>query len=66
MYWAVREESGYEIIDGQQGTISICQFVEGDFAYKDRYFHTLNDEQAQILNYKIMAYICSGTDSEKL
>ena len=67
MYWAVREEGGYEVIDGQQRTISICQFVEGDFAYKNRYFHNLqNDEQDQILNYKIMVYLCSGTDSEKL
>lgn len=67
MYWAVREDGGYEVIDGQQRTISICQFVEGDFAFKNRYFHNLqNDEQSQILNYKIMVYLCSGTDSEKL
>lgn len=67
MYWAVREDGGYEVIDGQQRTISICQFVEGDFAFKNRYFHNLqNDEQEQILNYKIMVYLCSGTDSEKL
>lgn len=67
MYWAVREDGGYEVIDGQQRTISICQFVEGDFAFRNRYFHNLqNDEQSQILNYKIMVYLCSGTDSEKL
>lgn len=67
MYWAVREDGYYEVIDGQQRTISICQFVEGDFAYKNRYFHNLqNDEQKQILDYKIMVYLCSGTDSEKL
>ena len=67
MYWAVREDGGFEVIDGQQRTISICQFVEGDFAYNNRYFHNLqNDEQEQILNYKIMMYLCSGTDSEKL
>jgi len=67
MYWAVREDGNFEVIDGQQRTISISQFVEGDFAYKNRYFHNLQkDEQAQILNYKIMVYLCSGTDSEKL
>lgn len=67
MYWAVRQDGGYEVIDGQQRTISICQFVEGDFAYKNRYFHNFqNDEQKQILDYKIMVYLCSGTDSEKL
>lgn len=67
MYWAVRDEGGYEVIDGQQRTISICQYVEGDFAFKGRYFHNLQkDEQEHILDYKLMVYLCSGTDSEKL
>jgi len=67
MYWAVREDGKYEVIDGQQRTISICQFVDGDFAFKSRYFHNLQkDEQEQILDYKLMVYFCSGTDSEKL
>jgi hypothetical protein len=67
MYFAVREDNNFEVIDGQQRTISICQFVEGDFAYKNRYFHNLQkDEQEQILNYKLMIYFCSGADSEKL
>lgn len=67
MYWAVREDGTFEIIDGQQRTISICQYVEGDFAYDGRYFFNLkDDEQEQILNYKLMVYLCSGTDSEKL
>lgn len=67
MYWAVREDGHYEVIDGQQRTISICQFKEGDFAFKNRYFHNMqNDEQEKIQNYKLMVYLCSGTDSEKL
>ncbi|MBE0663733.1 MAG: DUF262 domain-containing protein [Bacteroidales bacterium] len=67
MYWAVREDGNFEIIDGQQRTISICQFVNGDFSYMFRYFHNLqNDEKEQILNYKLMVYHCSGTDSERL
>ena len=67
MYWAVREDGNFEVIDGQQRTISISQYVEGDFAFESRYFHNLQkDEQEQILNYKIMVYLCSGTDSEKL
>lgn len=28
MYWAVREDGNFEVIDGQQRTISICQYVE--------------------------------------
>jgi hypothetical protein len=67
MYWAVCDDATYEVIDGQQRTISICQYVEGDFAFNERYFHNLQlDEQEQILNYKLMIYLCSGTYSQKL
>lgn len=67
MYWAVREDDGFEVIDGQQRTISVCQYVEGDFSFNGRYFHNLQkNEREQILNYKLMIYLCSGTDSEKL
>jgi len=67
MYWAVQENGNFEVIDGQQRTISICQYVNGDFAFMFKYFHNLQkDEQEQILNYKLMVYLCSGTDSQKL
>ena len=67
MYWAVRDDGTFEIIDGQQRTISICQYVNGDFAFDMRYFHNLQpDEQEKILDYELQVYICSGTDSEKL
>ena len=71
MYWAVREGGDFEIIDGQQRTISICQYVNGDFSVdvsgNKLAFHNLtDDQQAQILNYKLTVYQCSGTDSEKL
>ena len=67
MYWSVRKDGNFEIIDGQQRTISICQFVTGDFSFEKKYFDNLqNDEQKQILNYQLMIYLCSGTDSERL
>ena len=67
MYWAVREVGNFEVIDGQQRTISICQYVDGDFSFNGRYFHNLqHDEKEQILNYKLMVYFCSGKDSERL
>ena len=67
MYWAVREDGNLEVIDGQQRTISICQYVEGDFSLNGLAFHNLpKDKQEQILNYTLMVYYCSGTDSEKL
>ena len=67
MYWAMREDGNFEVIDGQQRTISVCQYVIGDFSFLMRYFHNLqDDEQEQILNYKLTVYLCSGTDSERL
>lgn len=67
MYWAVRDDGNFEIIDGQQRTISICQYIKGDFSYKSRYIHNLqDDEQKKILGYELMIYQCSGTDSERL
>lgn len=72
MYWYVKSDGKYEVLDGQQRTISICQFYQGDFSIKkgnkDYYFENLpKDEQEQFLNYELMVYFCSdGTDSEKL
>ena len=67
MYWAVCDDGTFEVIDGQQRTISICQYVTSVFAHDMRYFHNLrSDEQMKFLGYKLMIYLCSGTDSEKL
>ena len=66
MYWAVTPD-GFEIIDGQQRTLSICQYVDGVFTYKNRYFHNLQqDEKDAILDYTLTVYQCQGNDSEKL
>ena len=67
MYWSVGDDGHYEVIDGQQRTLSICQYVNGDYSIQGLAFHNLqNDQQEQILGYKLMVYFCSGTDSEKL
>lgn len=67
MYWVKSGEESYEMLDGQQRTISVCQYVNGDFSIQYQYFHNLTkDEQQQILDYKLMIYICDGTDKEKL
>jgi hypothetical protein len=66
MYWAV-VENGFEIIDGQQRTVSLCQYVDGIFSYENRYFHNLQeDEKEAILNYELTVYRCQGFPSEKL
>lgn len=67
MYWVKGDRGSFELLDGQQRTISICQYVNGDFSIDHLAFHNLTDtEQAQILDYKLMIYICEGTDKEKL
>ena len=67
MYWADNGEDEYEVIDGQQRTISIGQYVNSDFSVDGLYFHNLPGDKAdQILNYELMVYICTGTESEKL
>jgi hypothetical protein len=67
MYWAVRDDGTFEIIDGQQRTISLCQYVHNKFVFNELAFNNLpSDKREQILNYKLMIYICSGKDSEKL
>lgn len=70
MYWAVAEDS-YELMDGQQRTISICQYVGGDYSVmvdgSPKSFHNLaKDQQQAILDYELSVYVCDGTDSEKL
>ena len=74
MYWVDRgaefdntDEARFEVLDGQQRTISICQFLDGDFSVDDMYFHNLTkDLQESILNYELLVFVCAGTDSEKL
>lgn len=67
MYWVKTGEDEYEILDGQQRTISFCQYVACDFSIGDMTFANLTQsEQERILDYKCMIYICEGTDQEKL
>lgn len=67
MYWVKNEDGTFEVMDGQQRTISFCEYVAGKFSLNFQYFHNLEeDEKKQILNYKLMVYFCEGTDKEKL
>ena len=67
MYWMIREDGGYEVLDGQQRTISVGQYVNGDFSLNDRFFHNLTkEERDKILDYELMIYFCEGTDKERL
>jgi len=67
MYWISNGENNYEVLDGQQRTISICEYVNGKFSINYQYFHNLEeDEQEQIMDYKLMIYFCEGSAKEKL
>lgn len=67
MYWVKNSDESFEVLDGQQRTISLCQYINGDFSLENRYFHNLtNTEKEQILDYKLMIYFCEGNDKEKL
>lgn len=67
MYWAVKDNGQFEIIDGQQRTLSICKYIDGEFSLNGLFYSNQPvDIQDKIKNYKLMVYKCEGTDSEKL
>ena len=72
MYWVHNEDDTFELLDGQQRTLSICEFVEGNFSMEfskgvEQAFHNLtDDEQNAILDYELMIYICDGNERERL
>ena len=71
-YWGTTDIPGqYEMIDGQQRTMSICRFVRNQYSVEfngnDCNFSSLpQDIQSAILDYELVIYKCDGQDSEKL
>ena len=66
-YWAKIGDDQFEILDGQQRTMSLCEYIAGGFSVDGKYFQNLTDDvQEHILNYELFVYVCDGTDSEKL
>ncbi len=78
MYWAINPDGTYEVIDGQQRIISICQFITNDDGHgnpiainfngkNNQSFEGLSPEKKEeILDYRLQVYLCNGTDDEKL
>ena len=71
MYWVKTEDGNYELMDGQQRTISICQYINGEYSIEwdsqPRGFANLTkEEQEKLLNYELSIYVCEGTDKERL
>lgn len=72
MYWVENEDGTYELLDGQQRTMSICEFLSGNFIvdWNGTLKSGINltpDELQKFKDYQLMVYICrNGSDSEKL
>lgn len=67
LYWCDNKDDTFEVLDGQQRTISICEYISNNFSINNLYFNNLTKtEQQKILNYELMVYICDGNDKEKL
>lgn len=71
MYWSKTGDDAYEVLDGQQRTISLAQYVDGQFPIKvngnDKFFINLSDDlKERVRNYELTIYVCDGTEDEKL
>lgn len=76
MYWSLQTDSKtgeitYELLDGQQRTMSICEYYDGNFSveidgYPKNFDNLSTDDQRKILDYELMVYQCEGGEDEKL
>ena len=67
MHWFIKPDGRYEVLDGQQRTISICQYIDDVFSVDGLYFQNLSPSQkAKIMDYEITVHICDGAYEEKL
>lgn len=70
MYWVRRSDDAdcpYEVMDGQQRTLSVCEYVAGKFSVDFKaFFNQPADIQKHILDYRLTVYVCEGEPSEKL
>lgn len=70
MYWVKRDsdaECPFEVMDGQQRTLSVCEYVAGKFSHDFKnFFNQPADVQKRILDYQLTVYVCEGKPSEKL
>ncbi len=71
MYWVKVGSEQYEVLDGQQRTLSVMQYLKHQFPItidgNKYYWDALPDDKYNaIMNYDFMVYICEGNESEKL
>lgn len=73
MYWVKNADGTFELLDGQQRTLSICTYKAGNYSITlpgetPKGFSNLPaDKREQFLDYELMVYICTeGTESERI
>ena len=78
MYWVDNGDGTYDCLDGQQRTISLCNFVDGISSFsaewfnggKKNYIHTIQridpDMYERFMNYELEVYICRGAKAERM
>lgn len=63
------------MLDGQQCTVSFCQYVNNDFSVEvdvagvvtpKKFGNLTQTERDRILEYKLLIYFCEGNDEERL
>lgn len=66
-YWSKSGDDSYEMLDGQQRTLSLCEYLDGNFSVDGMLFDNLPaDKRKAIEDYELFVYVCEGTESEKL
>ena len=71
MYWVDKGNSHYEVLDGQQRTMSLCEYVQGRYSIQTSngicsFSNLSQDLRVKIENYELTIYVCTGDESEKL
>lgn len=74
MYWVKNPDGTFEVLDGQQRTLSICEFAEGNFFFKigdnDMTIHNIRRIYPELyknfMDYELLIYVCEGTKGEQL
>lgn len=72
MYWSDCGDGNYELLDGQQRTMSICRFAKNAFhiMWNDKKYlcspKSMPDNlYEKFMNYELTVYICKGNTEEK-
>lgn len=71
MYWMKNGENEdgeplYDLLDGQQRTISFCEYLDGKYEYDGLVAGASPIRMKQIEDYEITVYICEGNDEERI